>query len=294
MNTRQKLVILMLLTCVIINSCWVTEETHTPFPTDLPTVTASLTITTLPNTPIPTRSQTMTPVRTLPPVEAEARVLELLLGNGGCRLPCFWGFAPTQNDGEFLTFLMQTGNEDGSIVIKRDDVFLEIKTALAGDSNAIYTQAYRQLTDRTEKFYGSSYYNETFQYYSLQSLLTIYGQPEQAYVVLDTGIADMGLGIDLYLLSIEYPTKGWIAVFEMPLHQTKDIFLGCPLEAFINLRVWPPDIRPQGAFIGGFGGDDKSYLFTIEEATSMTLEEFYQRFKDPTTTCLETPADIHK
>jgi hypothetical protein len=200
----------------------------------------------------------------------------------------------SQNSGEFLTFLMKIGSEDGSIVLKRDDIFLEIQTALAGDSKAIYTQAYSNLPNGIEKNYGFLYYNKYFQYYSLQNLLTVYGKPDQIYFVLDTGIANMGLGIDLYLLSIEYQTKGWMAVFDMPLRQRENIFLGCPSEAFVNLRIWSPANKPQDAFVGGFGGDDTSYLFTIEEATSMTLEEFYQKFKDPTTACLETPADIHK
>jgi hypothetical protein len=230
----------------------------------------------------------------LPPTEAEAKVLELLYDNGECRLPCFWGFFLDQNPGQFLTFLMETGKQDGSFVFMREDVFLEIQTAFADDSVGIYTQAYSKLQNGIEKEYGFPYYNEYFHYYSLQNLLAEYGKPEQVYIVLDTGIASMGLGIDLYFLSIEYPTKGWMAVFEMPLQQEDKIFLGCPSEAFVNLRIWSPKIKPQGGFSGGFGTDDKSYLFTIDEATSMTLDEFYQKFKDPTTACLETPADIHK
>lgn len=236
----------------------------------------------------------MTLVPTLPPVAVEAKVFELLGNNGGCRLPCFWGFIPNQNDEEFLTFLMETGNEDGSIDIAHDVVFLEIQIALAGDSNAIYTQAYRNSPNGFEKDYDSSYYSEHFQYYSLSNLLSIYGPPEQVYIVLDAGIAEMGLGVDLYLLSIEYPSKGWMAVFEMPLQRNENTFFGCPSEAFVNLRIWAPESKPQGSFIGGFGGDDTTYLFTVEEATSMTLEEFYNQFKDSPTLCLETPADIQK
>lgn len=284
----------MLLMCVIVNNCTITGESPTPFSNDLAEATASLTHATLPKTPIPTQSQTMTIVPALPPAEAEAKVLELLRNNGECRLPCFWGFVPNQDDGEFLTFLMKIGNEDGRLILARNDVFLEIQIALAGNSNAIYTKAYHNIANRIEKIYSSSYYSEPFQYYSLSSLLTAYGLPEQVYVVLDTGIADMGLGVDLYLLSIEYPTNGWMAVFEMPLREEGGKFLGCPWESFVNLRVWSAGNDPSDPFIGGLGGDDKSYLFTIEEASSMTLEEFYQKFKDPSTACLETPADIHK
>ena len=268
----------------ITSGCGFHGSAPTQIPATLQIATVQPTILALTNTPVPT----------LLPADAEAKTLELLRNNGGCLLPCFWGFIPHQNDEEFLTFLMETGNEDGSIVVAHDDVFLEIQIALAGDSNAIYTQAYRDSTNGFEKVYDSSYYSEHFQYYSLSNLLATYGPPEQVYIVLDTGIAEMGLGVDLYLLSIEYPSKGWMAVLEMPLRRKENTFFGCPSEAFVNLRIWSPESKPQGAFIGGFGGDDTSYLFTVEEATSMTLEEFYNQFKDSHTLCLETPVDIHK
>ena len=290
---------LILATTLLLTGC--SSVSKTPIPTQtLLTNNASPTKNATPQTqtlvtPSSIVSPTVAFFPTLPPAEAETKVIELLCNNGGCRLPCFWSFPLSQNAAEFSSFLTKTGNEDGTIVVMRDDLFLEVQTALAGVSKSIYTHAYRKFSYGVEKIYGSSYYNEYFQYYSLHNLLAIYGPPEQVYIVLDTGIADMGLGIDLYLLSIEYPKDGWMAVFEMPLQRKENIFLGCPSEAFVNLSIWLPGNNPVGTFLGGFGGDDKSYLFTIEEATSMTPDRFYLKFKDPSNTaCLETPANIHK
>lgn len=294
MNIIKRFIVLFLLVIFISSNCGRSSDSPMQIHNTPQSVTLRPTSTALIHTPTLISTNTATPNPTLLPSEVEAKTLELLQDNGGCFLPCFWGFVPDKDDGDFLTFLAEIGNEDGSITIIRDDLFLNIQTAIAGDSNAVYTKVYYESVSGRKIVYNSPSYNEYFQYYSLHNLLTIYGPPDQVFIVLDTGIAEMGLGVDLYLLSVEYPKDGWMAVFEMPLQSTDGVFRGCPSEALVNLRTWLPENKPQGAFIGGFGGNDKSYLFTIEEATSLTIDEFYQKFKSPTAGCLETSADIHK
>ena len=67
--------------------------------------------------------------------------------------------------------------------------------------------------------------------YTVPYLLSTYGPPDQAYVYLDTGIADMGLGIDLYLLHLDYSSQGWVAHLEMPLYRKGDLYLGCAVRS---------------------------------------------------------------
>jgi len=67
------------------------------------------------------------------------------------------------------------------------------------------------------------------------------------------------------------------------------MLLGCPSEAFTKLRLWSPNSPARDYNL------DPAILFTLEEATGMTIEEFYQQYKDPTNIkCLETPANIQK
>lgn len=77
-----------------------TTSTLTPFVTFTPSVTPQLTFTPLP--PLPTY---------LYP-DSEQKIWALLINNGGCRLPCFWGITPGKTtEAEFLRFMSQFPDE---------------------------------------------------------------------------------------------------------------------------------------------------------------------------------------
>jgi hypothetical protein len=239
---------------------------------------------------------------TLATTEAEIKALELLSDDVNCRLPCFFGIAPGQTDEIQITSILHQFDAISSgteIKFLRDELIMSLdiiyQTGYSDTRPEIvkWLEAkmlvYREQETSIQMIYQNPYYKEYFKNYTLSYLLANYGPPDQAYVFLDTGIADMGLGIDLYLLHLDYSKYGWVAHFEMPLRDEGSTYLGCPSEAFTSLRLWSPDNPAKDYEL------DPKVLFTIEEATGLTLEEFFQKFKDPTiTNCLETPADIHK
>jgi hypothetical protein len=245
-----------------------------------------------------TATPTMTSMPTISPADVEAQVIALLKNNGGCRLPCFWGLTPGQTEGEKITSILAKVGGDRRIVINHDDLLMETLVTVGGNSGMqvkplswleIHTKAYKKRENGINVIYGDPYYSEYFKYYTLPYLLSTYGPPENIFVFLDSGIADMGLGVDLYLLHLDYPKQGWVAHLQMPLNYKDNLLVGCPSEAFTNLRLWSPSNPSRDYEL------TPSDLFTIEEATGMTIEEFYEKFKNPANTdCLETPSDIHK
>jgi len=87
----------------------------------------------------------------------------------------------------------------------------------------------------------------------------------------------MGLGIDLYLLFLDYTESGWVAMFTMPLlwkDEAKTVTVGCPTQAFTKLQLWSPGDTEMAKEYGFADGPGNS--IAIEEAASLTLEEFYQ------------------
>jgi len=274
------------------------EESATPFRSS--TSRAATALPTLQHTP--TFPPTMTFMPTLPAAVAEAKVLELLRDNGDCRLPYFWGFTPGQTSVQTFKSVRHTLG-GSTITIPREDMWLEI-TVLGGsrddqsdvvDGMKVSMTVYRKLENENRKVFDSPLYAQYFQYYTLPYLLSTYGPPTNAYIFLDVGIADMGLGIDLYLLFLDYTESGWVATLTMPLlwkDASRAVAVGCPTQAFTQLRLWSPsDTEMENVY--GFRDDGNSY--TIEEAISLTLEGFYQQFKDPTNTrCLKTPVNIYQ
>ena len=141
-----------------------------------PLVLTEVTVSSTPNKLSATETLTPTPagltVPTLPPSEAESRIISLLEDNGGCRFPCFWGFTPGQTDMVTVsTFLLETaGGSD--LILKREDLFYE--THITFDVNNSIPETIRSLTidmtaysnseDVKQKVYDSPYYSEYFQY----------------------------------------------------------------------------------------------------------------------------------
>jgi hypothetical protein len=293
-----KSAVLMLLMCSILDGCSVVGATFTSTSGSTPEARTFPTQTPFLDTSLPKATPTLTMIPTLSPADAEAQVLALLKNNGGCRLPCFWGLTPGLIEGDKISNLLAKVGGDRRIVIKRDDLLMETLLTIGGDSTTqlkplswleVHTKAYKKRENGINVIYGDPHYLEYFQYYTLPYLLSTYGPPENVYVFLDTGIADMGLGEDLYLLHLDYPKQGWVAHLQMPLGRKNNKFIGCPSESFTSLRLWSPSNPARDYEL------NPADLFTIKEATGMTIEEFYQKFKDPANTaCLETPSDIHK
>jgi hypothetical protein len=158
---------------------------------------------------------------------------------------------------------------------------------------AVSIIVYQDIEDQKLKVYENQFYNQDVQYYTLPNLLTTYGPPSDAYVFLDLGIEGMGMGSDLFLLALDYTEKGWVALLEMPLiweDESRQVAIGCPTQAFTKLNLWSPDdieMAREYGYTDGYG-----LAISINESSFMTLEMFFDQFKDPqNSTCLELPVN---
>ena len=325
----QKLIIVMrfalLVGVVILSSCSLAGEDFTVFPASSPAATATLspssTVKAGDGTPSrsieakaspPSSSYTKTSavlatatwVPALSETEAEVVAIDLLRDNGGCRLPCFWGFIPRQTSQETLdSFFHAFFNIGGpTINIPRDDSIIKISVAWSYDDDPhavvkwlqVFMTAEREVKLADGKYdqsiFDNPYFSGYIQYYSLPNLLSNYGSPSKAYLGVDLG-AEMGFD-NLLHLYLDYSESGWTVHFRMPLKQDDHSFIGCPTQAFTSLSLWSPgDVA--AAIENQAGVDEFGIYKPFEEATNLSLEDFYQRFKDSNNTqCLDTPVDI--
>ena len=292
---------------------------------------ATSTSTARPRTATPTITATSTVVPNLSIEEARALLLELLHDNGGCRLPCLWGQTPGETDlysldaffahfGEISIdndFYISTGRSSNGkyshanfILWKNNgDTFT---TSFLGftyqrsdegmNMFELYAEGDRQSgeppNDTGSPSYGDPFFDQLLQYYMLPQILSSYGQPTQAVVMpyYEGSIIDPDY-IYPFSLSLFYQDQGIIVEYLFPRETVGDHYVGCPWKAaYIILKVWSSEIHPSlSEIVEGNSVGINSLLFTksIEESTSMTLEQFYQRFKEPNnTSCLETPIDL--
>lgn len=314
MNKSKRIKSIFLVFYLLIYSCnFLSDDYKSP---SLPTSISALTGTDF-NAPLYTSTPdyqaiitaypTITLRPTLTPLEAEKEVINLLQSNGECKLPCFWGITPGQTSVELVhsslhaylsialeDFLFSEKGGGVGIIIPETDFLLSTHLTIRNHDNLQQQDIIRWLQidfsiydkDSHNAIYDSLVINRYFKYYTLSNLLAIYGKPTNVYINFEN---DMGL--HEYYLFLDYTDSGWVAMLKMPLSQEGNFFVGCPALAFTRLWLWSSeDIETAKEF----GFIENINLKSIDEATSLSLNEFYNQFKKSSNTqCLISPVDIY-
>jgi hypothetical protein len=266
----------------------------------VPSATSSPTQT---QTPIPLPA-TLTPFPTLTTDEAKKVLFELLLNNGGCRLPCLLGYTPITSHREVQNFFSQF------VVTETPDISISKVSVADGSSVGFFIHLLNtnlnidistyETGNRVEALSigGLSQpkwapkYAEVMKYYLLPQILTNYGEPSQVLIKTFRNDRQRPDVISWpFFLVLLYPDQGFYLKYEMERVSTGAEFLGCPSKSFVSVGVWPPKndaIFNKMILVMTNGGDLRGYK-SISDAIAMSLEEFYQTFKEPTNTqCIKT------
>jgi hypothetical protein len=147
--------------------------------------------------------------------------------------------------------------------------------------------------------YNDPYFRQQVEAYLLPQVLSHYGKPSDALVL--PILYDAPTLVDsLFSLVLVYRSQRFLVEYIFPNGAAGEDYVACPSETGdITLFAWSPgsvpsleDIAPQ---LSGLGMDELSvdYYRPIEEATSMTLDEFYHLYSSPAQSgCLETPSAL--
>lgn len=310
---------LVLLT-VLFSGCAQSNENATTPPSETPFLPVSST-TPSPRpsfTPLPTDSPTPSPTLTMIPIlpieEARTRLLDLLANNGDCRLPCLWGIIPGKSSFEDAQVILTplTGLSDsvylnppgpGDIRPRYTEGDLEIYTRVAfltESSHGIVSrvafnaEAHRPLAQGGyEDVFDSKFFGEKVSAYSLPHVLTEQGVPSSIMIETAGGPLTRGGtgGFDILLL---YPDQGILVNYTTQMHLIGANVRGCPVNAHVEMELYPSGQRDS--FFESLKQTDWTLKMTgykpLEETTSMTVQEFYDTFREPTDKCIETPAKL--
>jgi hypothetical protein len=300
--------------------------TSSPVASVLPDSSASLTETLAPTlTLVPTGTQTqlLTPIAvpSLSVEDARKRLLGLLATNGDCRLPCLWGITPGKSDyqkarnilmplssvAETAHFASTSPVDDVSPLYVEGDLHLNTRVAYLYDSNGIVSRlTFRAFEEKVTTdsngnwisktpIYDSPTFKKRVEYYSLSHLLSEQGIPASVMISTEspsqtyTGI----IGVDIVLL---YPDQGIWAKYTTSMDESivGSSIRSCPANAHIELNLYPPGDSDSFTSLleETEWGVTKNGYKPLEEATSMSVEEFYQIFRNPTDKCIETPTNL--
>lgn len=295
-----------------------------------PTATLTPTLTPIATT-TSTPLSTLTAIPTLSVEDARKRLLELLATNGGCELPCLWGITPGKSDNQEARNILlplssiappetiyfeTTPLRDvlgGTItpLYVDGDLSLNVRIGyLYGDDGIVSSIGFRALEEKVVKdprdpsgkswisktpIYGLPTFVKRVEYYSLFHLLTEQGVPTSVMIASSGLSINRDRSISTYL-AVFYPDQGIWAQYTTLVNENEvgSSIISCPVNAHIEMNLYPPG-NPDSFYVlleqTDWGITKNSYK-PLEEATSMSIKEFYEIFRNSPDRCIETPVNI--
>ncbi len=275
----------------------------------------------------PTLTQQPTIIPTLSIEIANARLLELLADNGGCQLPCLWGITPGKSTYDEARAILEPlasisnvpvgfNSKGGSIypVYSEGDLML---FAVAGvdatsvSNTQIVTEIYFRANEAQKiksgnnndvsfpDIFDSTLFGKQVYPYTLSQVLSNQGMPTSVLISTDAG-PDRGKNVPAFYVVLVYPDTGLFIVYSTYKTSVGKNIRGCPANAHIELELFPsgegdkfPEFLSQTdwANVWPIIPDDPVWK-PLEETTSMTMEQFYETFRQPTDRCIETPTKL--
>lgn len=272
-----------------INTEVVLNISPTTEPTLLPTIrpkqlsTPSLVPTTA------TFTVTTTSMPTVSPKEIEFIVDELFQNNGNCLLPCFWGFTPGQTRwSEVEHFLQPIAFNIRNYEIGADITLLDPTNNNSPDLHHFYVFK----GDKIKWIEATILQTAKFQ---ISAILETYGPPDEIRILTANAERE---GYWRSQITLFYLRQGFLLTYGSDNSQEGDKISMCNFQADekILLLAWIPDETISvktilEEYLQLYGEAD--FYLSVEEATKMKVEEFYETFRDANTpVCLKTPPDI--
>ncbi len=258
-----------------------------------------------------------TPTRlpTLPAEEAEQEIIDLLLHNAGCKLPCWWGITPGETSLQTARSSLETfealaianifDQDSGSArwFVTENGLIIDVDVSLVSDRETLTTvdglwvvlQVTRKLDEGGfEVVWDNPLDDRYLPADMLPQILTTYGPPDEVLVQANEGWR-------VFDLILDYASRGFAIWYTADLDHVGDNYQGCMANAYTHLALWDADLAytwAEGVTRTSSGEEWEiealnEVFQSLEKATSLTLDEFYQTFANPeNTTCLETPVEI--
>lgn len=252
------------------------------------------------HTPVPTPvspicTPAASPVPTLTVDEALTFIRQMQVTNGGCELPCWWGITPgkttweeTQQVFALLREYKSVRSSIGAIGVGFPKYSGFDASVYSGDGTVEEIWVFGSLygTDGSGRLFP---FDNSWQPYSLSEVLEHLGIPSQVMVGFEPDTVEED-DKWYYELHVFYDELGLIIRYEGPATLDSKHMRGCfSLDQLTDIRLYSRVPWP-----GGFQGPPWDYGIDpepLEQASDLSLEEFYERFQYDGA-CLESPANF--
>ncbi len=242
---------------------------------EMPPTAPGVTTLTPTSTPSPTVTTTLTPMPTFDEEQLETRVAELLASPMNCKDPCWWGAIPGKT----------TMNEVKQALLPYN--FYTDEYEVDGQSYLLVGVGHKEESSDFEfrivySFSNSILTGVTAYAPSVSDILAKYGQPDEVWL---SAMNDPREQFPLIWFVIVYFQEGIGIGYVIDGSSQGDIITGCvadeSAERLRNLRLVIPNSASSYKDFTTIFDKERLYL-PLEEATTLTIEEFVQLFNDST------------
>lgn len=232
-------------------------------------------------------AETLTRLPTLTGEALEAAMAELLTNPMYCEVPCWWGAIPSETMVfEVQQFLALYQFTDYKHVENQVPDYIDVGIGFNENEN--------HPDFRVEYYFENNLLKIVFSERSplLHDILEKYGKPDEVWLETMSFEREEDLPVRLNLI---YLQAGIAVGYVVDGNIQDGVVTGCFADDEVGLlQLNAPGSSTNYRDFGGVFEEDRRYL-SLVEATGLTIEDFIQRFSDPTQPqCIETPAELWK
>jgi hypothetical protein len=227
---------------------------------------------------------TLTPLPTLEGEELETRVAELLENPMNCDVPCWWGAIPGVTSINEIKHAISPYNFDiYEYYDEEGRVYFRLGIGHVEERNDFEVRIVYGFSDSV--LAGVTAYSP-----SVSKFLAKYGEPDEVWLETMSHEREGDLPVRLNLV---YLQKGIAVGYVVDGEINNEVVMACFADKETGrLRLLAPNTTTSYGDFSPIFEVDRRYI-SLGEATGLTMEEFMQRFNDPTQPqCIETPAKL--
>lgn len=243
---------------------------------------------------------TDTPPPPLTPVEGAKLVKELLLTNGNCELPCWWGIHPGEplSDANVNLFLSAPYHDNYDISDTRVGLAFEYTKNRSSASLDYNVDVTAILTEGvvSQVVVGSSVldagtsaqFAKDWQPFALHRVLTRFGVPSDVRLTANEYIPEEGAPF-LFTLIVIYADKGIAIQYSGYLQRRAGKLMLCPALSHVNeinlLLASPGNGAQFYDYLREWPRMSIEFTSPIQDNSTLSLTDFYSMFRDSPNAC---------
>jgi hypothetical protein len=274
--------------------------------TSMPAQTRTATQTYTPTSTWTSEPSTPTLGPTLTGNDTEKLVLDLLENNGGCNLPCWWGFTPGKTTWEparnfFLSHGMHVisyleGAYNTGFEVDKDNFGIYVSFFIENDVIKVISAGSQSYSSPYDAIFGDPFFLKAMNRYLLPKMLATLGKPDQVMIFV---LPDKSTEAPDYFFLLYYPRSGILLQYAGLSDKRGSELRLCPGKAFIDMWLWSPNdsltLQDAFSYAGTVSKEDRKFILdrfmSWEAATKMTIDDFVTTFKVQNA-CFDTPATL--